>query len=110
MTPPDTGGPSAFVRDGDQWVRLDVQDILYVEADDDQAHIATAQRRFTVNRTLKQVLEGLPQESLQRVHRSFAVNLRNVTAYSEGHLHLGGRQLPVGRSFKRDLVQRLNLL
>ena len=50
MTPPDTGGPSVFVRDGDQWVRLDVQDILYVEADDDQAHIATAQRRFTVNR------------------------------------------------------------
>ena len=59
--PPDTGGPSVFVRDGDQWVRLDVQDILYVESDDDQAHIATAQRRFTVNRTLKQVLEGSPE-------------------------------------------------
>lgn len=31
MTPPDIDGPGVFVRVGDQWVRLDVQDILYVE-------------------------------------------------------------------------------
>lgn len=99
-----------FVRDGDQWVRLDVGDILYVEADDDHAHIATSRRRFTVTRTLKQVLEGVPRESLLRVHRSYAVNLGHVTAYSEGHLHLGGRQVPIGRSFRKEVVDRLNLL
>ena len=58
-------------------------------------------------RGVRQLREhALAQRDVARPRRRVERALRGV----EGHLHLGGRQLPVGRSFKRELVQRLNLL
>jgi DNA-binding LytR/AlgR family response regulator len=103
-------GDAVFVRDGDRHVRLPMSGILFMEADDNSTHVHTSQRRYTVPRMLKEVLEELPQGRVERVHRSYAVNLDRVMAVSDNGLHVGDRWLPIGRSFRPEVMKRLRLL
>ncbi|HMQ75177.1 MAG TPA: LytTR family DNA-binding domain-containing protein [Flavobacteriales bacterium] len=101
---------AVFVRDGSQHVRLPVSDILFIEADDNSTHEHTSQRRYTVPRMLKDVLDELPPGRVERIHRSYAVNLDRVKAVSDKGMHVGDRWLPIGRSFRDEVRKRLWLL
>lgn len=103
-------GEAVFVRDGAQHVRLPVHDILYIEADDNSTHVHTPHRSYTVPRVLKEVLDELPMGRVERVHRSYAVNLDRVKAISDNGLHVGERWLPIGRSFREQVLKRLRVL
>ena len=101
---------AVFVRDGVQHVRLPVSEILFLEADDNSTHVHAVSKTYTVGRMLKEVLDELPPQRLERVHRSYAVNLERVKAISDNGLHVGEKWLPIGRSFRREVLKRLRLL
>ena len=101
---------AVFVRDGSQHVRLPMSEILYIEADDNSTHVHALHRSYTVPRMLKEVLDQLPAGRLERVHRSYAVNLDRVKAISDNGLHVGERWLPIGRSFRGVVMKRLRML
>lgn len=101
---------AVFVRDGSKHVRLAVGDILFVEADDNSTHLHAEHRSYTVPRMMKEVLDELPVGRLERVHRSYAVNLDRVKAISDNGLHVGEHWLPIGRSFRPEVMKRLRVL
>ncbi|MBL7946898.1 MAG: LytTR family transcriptional regulator [Flavobacteriales bacterium] len=103
-------GKAVFVRDGRQWSRLPVSEVLYLEADDNCTTLHTEARVFVVPRMLKDVLDTLSDERIQRIHRCHAVNLERVQAVSDNGLQLGQRWLPVGKSFRAEVYRRLRLL
>lgn len=103
-------GDTVFVRDGRQWSRVPVGELLYLEADDNSTMMHTTSRTFVVPRMLKDVLDTLADERIQRIHRCHAVNLERVQAVSDNGLQLGQRWLPVGRSFRAEVYRRLRLL
>lgn len=104
------GDEAVFVRDGARHVRLPIDEILYIEADDNNTCLHTVHRTYRVTRMLKDVLEELPEGRMERVHRSYAVNLARVLAVSDNGLHVGERWLPIGRSFRDEVRKRLRLL
>ena len=101
---------TVFLRDGAQHVRVSVQEILYLEADDNSTHVHALHRSYTVPRMLKEVLDELPAGRLERMHRSYAVNLDQVKAISDNGLHVGERWLPIGRTFREKVLGNLRLL
>ncbi|MBK8499023.1 MAG: LytTR family transcriptional regulator [Flavobacteriales bacterium] len=101
---------AVFVRDGHQWVRLPLSDILYIEADDNSTKVHTEGRTYLVARMMKAVVEELDDPHFERIHRSFAVNLVRVKAISDNGLHVGERWLPIGRSYRGAVLQRLRLI
>ncbi len=54
-------------------------DILYLEANDDYVKINTQEGNFQKNKTLSYFENTLPLESFVRIHRSYLVNLSQVT-------------------------------
>lgn len=103
-------GNAVFLRDGRQWSRVALSDLLYLEADDNSTTVHTASRKFIVPRMLKEVLDTVSDERIQRIHRCHAVNLERVQAVSDNGLRLGERWLPIGRSFRPEVMERLRLL
>jgi DNA-binding LytR/AlgR family response regulator len=99
-----------FVREGRQWDRVPIGELLYMEADDNSTTVHTTARSYSVPRMLKDVLDAIADERIQRIHRCHAVNIERVQAVSDSGVHLAGRWLPIGRSFKPDLLKRLRLL
>ncbi len=105
-------GPARFffVKKGQGYVKLRVEDILYLESLENYVRIFTAQGQFVVYSSLKELETRLP-EAFFRVHRSHIVNLEQVQGYEEGCV-LFGRQdaVPVARSCKDALRRRLNVI
>jgi len=58
---------------------IPVQDIHYIEADDDQVKISTAEAPFYKNKTMGFFEQTLNPSQFIRIHRSYIINLSQVT-------------------------------
>ncbi len=99
-----------FVKREGSLVKLSTDDILYAQAFDNYCNIITANDKFLLTHTLKSVEEKLEKYNFFRVHRSFLVNLSAVQMITDDHVVITDFNIPIGRSAKADLMQRISLL
>ena len=97
-----------FVKVDNKLVRVDFDDVRYVEALGDYVHIVTSQQKLIVYSTMKAVEEKFPIGRFVRAHRSFIVNFNRVQALEDNSIVLDGKNIPVGQTYLRDVMQRLN--
>ncbi|HZB14555.1 MAG TPA: LytTR family DNA-binding domain-containing protein, partial [Chryseolinea sp.] len=70
-------------------------------------------RVFLVNgqvitkQTITAIEAMLPQEEFMRVHRSFIVAQKKITAYNQNSIFIGKTELPVGPLYKQSIMKRL---
>ena len=95
-----------FVRDRGRRVKVPVQEIRYVEADNNYVVVHTAERRYVMACSLTSMAERLPSSSFVRIHRRYLVDVRRITGLSEREAHLGELVLPVGKTHKEELRVR----
>ena len=99
-----------FVRDKRMMKKVKFEDIQCLEADDNYVYIHTAQTRFIVYLSLKEMLKKLPTWFV-RVHRSHVVNIQYVTGIKSDEICLSEeKRIPLGRSYKQQLIAQLNFL
>ena len=106
-----TAAPDAnftFVKVDNKLVRVDFDDVRYVEALGDYVHIVTGQHKLIVYSTMKAVEEKFPANRFVRAHRSFIVNLNRIQALEDNSIIIDGKYIPVGQTYLRDVLQRLN--
>jgi DNA-binding LytR/AlgR family response regulator len=99
-----------FVRDNGILKRIDINDILYLEAMGDYVKVHTAQKFHVVHSTLKAIGEKLPLAKFMRVHRSYIVALNKIDFIEEGVINIGKNPIPVADAYRGSLNQQLNLL
>ena len=98
-----------FLKMKDRLCRIMLDDILWVEADDYYCKVVTEEREYLVTKTLKKFSAMLPPEStFVRCHRSYLVNLRRITEIGEVFVLVGAHKLPVSRSRRAELMQRVS--
>lgn len=96
-----------LVRDHGRWIRVPLDLILYAEADDNYTMVHTASRRFALVSSLSAVEEKVAGRLLLRVHRKYMVNIQAVSASDPGHVYLGTLCIPVGRTYREEVMRRL---
>ena len=99
-----------FVKDKNEMIALQAKDILYVEAFDNYTKVFTMDRHYIISHTLKQVEDKLPSNTFIRVHRSYVVNFEKVTSINESNICLSLIKIPLGPSFRQELMERITLL
>lgn len=110
--PPVSAPPvGLFVRHQRQLVRVDFADICWLEASGNYTTLHTRTgTRYTTVAALRQVEERLPAGEFLRVHKSYVVSLRHLTALDGPVVLVAGQRIPVGRAYMPALLGRLNLL
>ncbi|MBR9846706.1 MAG: response regulator transcription factor [Algicola sp.] len=88
---------------------LETADILYCKADDNYTEIyLNNNKKKLVSKTLKYFEEGLSGSSFARVHKSYLVNVNEVTKYLKGKggsvVLSNGKQIMVSASKKADFL------
>ncbi|MEL6559654.1 MAG: LytTR family transcriptional regulator DNA-binding domain-containing protein [Bacteroidota bacterium] len=101
---------SLFIKVNSRLVRIDLKDILYVEAKGDYTVFKTDKKGYVVNSTFKNVEEKLDPNQFIRVHRSYIVNVDKVVDIEENNLLINEQIIPVSRGQKPNLMKRLNTL
>ncbi|GAB4230495.1 MAG: LytTR family DNA-binding domain-containing protein [Ekhidna sp.] len=101
--------PYLFLKADRKMVKVFLKDITYIESLKDYVRINTSQGKEIVSLQKISYLEKkLPSDCFIRIHKSFIVSLRNVTAFSATYVEVGETELPIGRSYKTAVMDRLN--
>jgi DNA-binding LytR/AlgR family response regulator len=101
---------SVFIKVDSELINLSFKDILWIEALGDYINIITPQRKMVVLSTMKNIEEKLPPYEFVRVHRSYFVRLDKIKKISEDIILVENKLIPVSKSYKKELLQRLNML
>ncbi len=108
---PDALSASAdftFIKIASRLVKIPFSEVLCVEALGDYVHLITDSRKHIVCATMKAVAVRFPESRFLRVHRSFIVNIARITAIEDNLIFLGERQVPIGQTYLRDVLKRIN--
>lgn len=98
-------GDAVFLKQNYQFIRLSLNDILFLEADDNYTTIVTTNRKYALRLPLNVLIQRLPNLVLVRTHRSHAINLAQIESFNDTEVHLAGYTLPLGRSYKDEFMR-----
>lgn len=91
-------------------VNIPLDDILYIEAMDNYVNIRRKGADPVLTQmSLKELADMLPKDRFARIHRSFVVPLDRISKYSSRNVLLSsGEELPVGRVYSADFLDRMS--
>lgn len=97
-----------FLKRKDIYEKVQIANILYVEAGGSSLTIVTrSNRKYVLSINLKKFISQVTNEDLVRVHRSFIVNLAQVEAIKGRQLVVGEKDIPYSDSFVPQISRML---
>lgn len=100
-----------FVRDKHRFERINIEDVLWLKAESSYVSIVTESKGYLLTtETLKSFLDKVSSRLLQRVHRSYAVNLQKVEAIEGNRLFVGEKEIPVSKNQLPELQAHFKFL
>lgn len=97
---------SIFVYADKKNVKVFFDEILYVESIKDYVRIHTAESNIISKSTITAYENLLPAFFL-RVHRSFIVNTKRITAFTQHDIEIDQKEIPIGVSYKKSVMALL---
>lgn len=103
---------SVFVRVKNHLQKILVEEIRWIHADGNYCYIHLDQKRFALKSSLKRLIQKLPEGHFVRIHKSYVVRLKNVEKIDvqTNEVSVGATTLPIGRTFRTDLMDQINIL
>lgn len=112
MAPPaaETKDEYLFLKVEYQLVRIAYDDILYMEGLKDyvKVHLKSDTKPTLSLTSLKALEEKLPTSRFMRIHRSFIVNLDQISAVTRNSIQIGNTTIPVSDQYKELFNQFLS--
>lgn len=111
----DTPLQRIVIRDGSKIKIVPLHEVIMLEAADDYVKIHTAKGAFLKKKTMQSFEESLPVSQFVRVHRSYIINISQITRIDpmekENHVALlkDGPTVPVSKAGYQKLKQALDL-
>jgi len=97
-----------FIKEGNSFYKVPFKDILYLESDHIYVKVATSsEKSYLVRSSLQQFIMNFDPEKYFRVHRSYVVNLEAVDSINFHYLMIRGKQIPVSRNYRDELLAKL---
>ncbi len=96
-----------FVKADRKLFRLELNEIQYIEAMKDYVMIHTRDKKLMVAMNIKTIFNQLPSTDFVRINKSFVVNLNKVESVDSHWVTIAGFEMPLGASFKDDLLERI---
>lgn len=99
-----------FIRHQETMVKVDIQDIRYIEADRNYCRIFSKEKEYLLVTTLKEIDKKLPQKHFLRIHRSYIINLSQIVEIAGTYVVISKKPIPMGRGMRPELLKRLQTI
>lgn len=108
------GDLEVFIKSNSALVRLEYDDILWIEALENYVMVKTFDNKFVIHFTMKAIEKKMPMQKFVRVHRSFIVNRNKIEVIEDNSVIVrtesGLKSIPIGKSYKDKLISDLNII
>jgi DNA-binding LytR/AlgR family response regulator len=91
--------------DNASFEKLQLEDILYLEANRSYCTIFSKAKNYTVSSCLNQVLQQISSNQFLRIHKSFAVNIKHISAIKDYQVMVNDMLLPIGVGYRKQLLE-----
>ena len=98
-----------FIKSNGKLIRLNYEDILYIESLGDYVKYCTFDKKYVTHSTLKAVEEKMDKGHFMKVHRSYIVNLRKINNIEDNTLFIGDSVIPISKMLKTEVMGRINV-
>ena len=95
-----------YVNSNKKFIKINFDDIDYVESMKDYVRIFTPQENTITKDTIANFEKKLPHGFL-RIHRSYIVNTAKITAFTKMDVEIGQKEIPIGASYKNQVLSFL---
>ena len=96
-----------YIRADRKMVKVMVDEILYIESMKDYIRIFLSGGQIITKQTITAIEAMLPHGEFMRVHRSYIVAQKKISAYNQNSIFIGKTELPVGPLYKQNILKRL---
>ncbi len=102
-------GEFFFVKADKKLVKINFDDVIYIEGLKDYVIISLEQGRIITLQTMKSLEEKLPPGRFRRIHRSYIVSLDKITAVDGNMVEVMERGKPkllsIGKNYRDELFE-----
>ena len=99
-----------FIRQDGRNVKVDFQQILYIEARKNYTRLVMTDRSAMVLITLKQWEKILPAELFCRVHRGYIVSIERIISFDNKLVYLPGMNISIGEQYRNALPATVTIV
>ena len=96
-----------FVKSGNKFRNIQIDDILYVEGMKDYLRIWTSKEGIMTLMSFQKLIDQLPVSRFIRIHKSYMIALSKVDDVTKNRVRIGEKYLPIGETYKEDLHKRI---
>ncbi|MFL0353393.1 LytTR family DNA-binding domain-containing protein [Xanthomarina sp. GH4-25] len=89
--------------------KIETNSIVYLESSRNYISVITKNKKLTYIDSLKNWTCKLADNQFIQVHKSFIINKAYVEKISGNEIYVQGTRIPIGRTFKQDLLKKLNI-
>jgi DNA-binding LytR/AlgR family response regulator len=96
-----------FINVNKKRVKIYLDEVLYIESRKEYISIVTKEKTFLTKFQLGEIDSQLDKSNFIRIHRSFIVARKKISAFNSAEVEINGQQIPIGRSYKELVLSVL---
>lgn len=103
---------SIFVKFNNAYQRINIEDIDWLMSEGNYVTIFVGDKKYVIKWSLSQMKSELPENDFVQIHKRYIINMDKIERLNlaNNQIMIVNTPLPIGRTFKNDLIERLNLL
>jgi DNA-binding LytR/AlgR family response regulator len=101
---PPPGPLHFFIKCDNKLVKINYDEVLFVEALQNYVTIHTTTKKYLSYVTFKSVEDFLPQKDFIKIHKSFIVSMSKIESIEGNEIRIGAHRLPISRTLKEEVV------
>lgn len=96
-----------FIKTDYKLVKINIADVLYIEADQKYIHIYTEKEKYFTLLSLGKILESLPTEQFIRIHRSYVINIEKIDSIEGNIVKINEYKIPISKGQRERFMDRI---
>ncbi|MBC8156357.1 MAG: response regulator transcription factor [Bacteroidetes bacterium] len=99
--------PVLFVKDGYDYVRIALDDLLYIESEGNYLTFYETGKKVVTRMTVAEAMTQLPGPGFMRIHKSYIVSLTHIDKIERHQVTIGKTQIPLAGTYRDELLERV---
>lgn len=97
-----------FVKDGFNWIPVRLNQLLYIQSEDNYANLFLNDKSILTRMTLTDLQKKLPDNQFLRIHKSFIIALSKIEKIEKHQVTIADVKIPLSMISADTLLKRLN--
>jgi DNA-binding LytR/AlgR family response regulator len=90
-----------FIKDGTKLVRINLNNIQYIEGLKDYVSIYTPDQKIVSLQRMKNLEQQLPKSQFIRIHHSYIISLKWIQAIHKDYVEINKTSIPIGETYRK---------